>query len=130
SMLLAFVVLAILPDSPAHAAWLTPDEKAWIAACLVQEAKNEQRVQHLSWRVALSEPRILHLCAIFIISSTAGNAVGFFVPQLIKDRSGGAWSDSFVATTLIIPALVGAIAMTIAATHSDRTGRRRRHVTL
>ncbi len=130
SILLGFVVLALLPDRPAQADWLSAEEKRWLAARLAGEARNKQCVQHLSLRVALLEPRILQMCLIFLISATAGNAVGFFGPQLIKARSGGAWSDSFVATVGIVPAIVGAIAMTIAAGHSDRTGRRRLHVAM
>lgn len=130
SMLLGVLVLKILPDTPAQANWLSPGEKQWIADRLAQDAKSEARVLHLTWRVALSEPRILSLCLIFLLTATGGNAIGFFGPQLIKSRSGGVWSDSFVATIGIIPACVGAIAMTLAATHSDRTGRRRLHVVL
>jgi ACS family tartrate transporter-like MFS transporter len=130
SMLFGFVVLAVLPDGPAQAKWLLPQEKEWITARMAQEAKNERQVQHLSVRVALSEPRILLMCLIFILTATGGNAIGFFGPQLIKSRSGGLWTDSYVATISVLPAIVGAIAMVIAAAHSDRTGRRRRHVAI
>lgn len=128
SLVLGFVVLNVLPDSPAQATWLTGEEKSWIETALSQEAKGGGRVPHLSWRVALTEPRILHLCLIFILTATAGNAVGFFGPQLIQARSGGRWSDSFVSTVNVFPALVGAIAMTLAASHSDRTGQRHQHI--
>ncbi len=130
SVLLGLVVLKVLPDRPVQASWLSWEEKAWLDARLTQEARSEARVQHLTWRVALSEPRIVTLCLIFLITAIGGNAVGFFGPQLIKSRSGGAWSDARVATVGVIPALVGALAMTLAATHSDRTGKRRRHVVL
>ena len=130
SLLLSFVVLKVLPDTPAQASWLSTAEKDWLAAHIAQEAGSAQRIQHLTWRSMLSEPRILYLCLIFILTSTAGNAVGFFGPQLIKSRSGGLWSDSLVASVGIIPALVGAVAMNLAARHSDRTGRRRLHVVI
>jgi ACS family tartrate transporter-like MFS transporter len=130
SILLGFLVLKILPDRPVHAAWLSQEEKEWVAARLAQEAASEERVQQMTWRTALSEPRIFTLCLIFLLTATGGNAVGFFGPQLLKSRSGGAWSDSFTATMGIFPALVGAVAMTLAAVHSDRTGQRRRHVVL
>ena len=130
SALMGLVVLKVLPDSPAQANWLTTGEKTWITTTLAREAKSADRVQHMSWKVALTDPRILSLCLIFVLVSTGSNAVGFFAPQLIKSRSGGAWSDSFVATIGVIPAIVGAVGMWFAATHSDRTGRRRLHVVL
>ena len=130
SILLSVAVLKFLPDTPQQAAWLSPTEKDWLADHIAQEAQNTERVQHLTWRVALSDTRIRYLCLIFFLSATAGNAVGFFGPQLIQSRSGGAWSDSKVATLLIIPGLVGAVAMLLAARHSDRTGKRRSHVVI
>ncbi|MES2465255.1 MAG: MFS transporter, partial [Armatimonadota bacterium] len=130
SALMGFVVLKVLPDGPNHASWLTSHEKQWISDTLARESKSASRVQHMSWKVALTDPRIVSLCLIFILVSTGSNAVGFFSAQLIKSRSGGLWSDSFVATIGIIPAIVGAVGMWLAATHSDRTGRRRLHVVL
>ena len=128
SILMGFVVLRVLPDSPGQSTWLTVEEKEWLASRLERDARTERRVEHLTFRKALTEPRILHLCLIFILTATAGNAVGFFGPQLVQARSGGLWSDSFVATILVVPAIVGAISMSLASSHSDRTGRRRLHV--
>jgi len=131
SMLLGFVVLKFLPDMPAQADWLTPAEKDWVGNCIEQESrKDDGRVEHFTWKSAFAEPRVFFLCLIFFITATAGNAVGFFMPQLIKARSGGLWSDPFVAKILIIPAIAGAIMMNLAAKHSDKTGRRRLHVAL
>ncbi len=128
SMLLTFAVLFFLPDKPAEAKWLTDDEKEWLAARLDREADHEHRVQHLTLKSALTEPRILQLCLVFIISSTAGNGVGFFAPKMIKAASGGQWDDSLVALMMTFPAIAGAIAILFASSHSDRTGRRTQHV--
>jgi hypothetical protein len=81
------------------------------------------------------DPRIRHMCLVMIVSSTAGNAVGFFQNALIQARSidpitHTGWSASKVAFVLAIPGLVGAIAMVAAAGHSDRTGKRRNHLLL
>jgi MFS transporter, ACS family, tartrate transporter len=128
SALLSIAVLCFLPDNPNQADWLTQAEKDWLANRLEEDARTQVRVQHMSWRVALTEPRIVFLCLIFILTATAGNAIGFFSPQLLKERSGGLWSDSFISTIGIIPGIVGAVAMSLASYHSDRTGDRRLHV--
>lgn len=128
SIFLAFAVFAILPDRPARAHWLTDEEKRWLEVRLASEADHEHCVKHLTLRTALTEPRILQLCLVFILSSTAGNAVGFFAPKLLKAVSHGAWSDSRVALMMVVPAIVGAAAMLLASAHSDRTGRRTQHV--
>ena len=128
SILFGLLVWRVLPNGPEQADWLTPDEKNAIAAGLERDAEAGGRMEHLSLRAALDDPRMLLMCLLFFAAAVGGNAVGFFGPQLIKARSGGLWSDSYVSTMTVIPAIVGAIAMVIAATHSDRTGRRRRHV--
>jgi MFS transporter, ACS family, tartrate transporter len=128
SVLLGIIVLFVLPDRPRHAAWLTSSEKEWIEGRLAREADNKHTVQHLSIKVALTEPRILHMCLVFIISSTAGNAVGFFQPALVQAKSSFVWSPAFVSSILVIPGLVGALAMVVASGHSDRTGHRRFHI--
>jgi len=130
SILLGFVVFKIMPNGPKDAKWLTGEEKQWIAQRLEEEKSHTNRVEHMSVRVALTDPRIIHVVLIFIITSTAGNAIGFFGPELVKARSGGLWSDSRVALLTGIPAVIGAIAMALAASHSDRSGRRNSHVAL
>lgn len=128
SVLLSVAVLKFLPNSPQDAAWLTEPEKQWLADQLAQDARTQKRVEHLSWRKALADPRVVHLCVIFLLNATANNAIGFFSPQLLKARSHGLWSDSFVAGIGMIPSVVGAISMWLASAHSDRTGNRRLHV--
>ena len=130
SVVMGFVVWKVLPDTPGKATWLTDPEKNWLANRLEDDARTQKRVEHLTVRKALSEPRILHLCLIFILTSTAGNAIGFFGPKMIQAYSGGTWSDSFISTIGSIPGIVGAVAMLLAARHSDRTGQRRSHVTV
>ncbi len=130
SILLGLVVWKVLPDRPADTRWLTDDEKKWIRDRLEIDNSNKERVHHSSLLASLSDPRVLHLCLIFILSATAGNAVGSFTPQMIKAKSSGLWSDSFVSFIGIIPGIVGAIAMVIGARHSDRTGKRRHHVVI
>jgi ACS family tartrate transporter-like MFS transporter len=131
SILLAFVVLFVLPDGPARASWLTTEEKTWLAESLAREERTGRQVKHLSFRSALSEPRVLHLCLIFILTATAGNAVGSFAPEMLKLRSGPPghlWSDPYVATIGIVPGVIGAFAMVFSAFASDRTGSRRNFV--
>lgn len=131
SAFIGLFVFKLMPDSAEKANWLSPTEKFWIANKLAEESKGAERVPHFSWRVALSEPRILALCLIFFVTATGNNCIGSVIPELIKSRSGmpgHQWSNPLVASVLIIPALVGATAMVLASSHSDRTNKRRLHV--
>jgi MFS transporter, ACS family, tartrate transporter len=128
SAFLSIAVWKLLPDSPKEAPWMTEAEKAWLAERLRLDALEHPRIEHLTWKQALREPRIIHLCIIFIVSSTAINILNFFGPKIIKFGSGNLWDDSSVALINSVPAIVGAIAMLTAAKHSDKTGQRRMHV--
>ena len=85
SILFGFVVLKFLPDGPAKANWLLPEEKQALSERLAEDAKETGRVEHLSVWVALSNPKIRLMCIIFFLSATAGNAVGFFRPETGAD---------------------------------------------
>jgi ACS family tartrate transporter-like MFS transporter len=128
SIILSIVTFRTLPDRPEHARWLTDTEKSWIADVMLKDSLRTEQVEHITWRTALREPRVVQLCLIFLITSIGGNCVGAFAPQILKARSHGTWSDSMVAFVFIIPAVVGAIAMSVASYHSDRTGHRRAHI--
>jgi ACS family tartrate transporter-like MFS transporter len=130
SVVLGFFVLKYMPNGPRNVHWLTDDEKDWVCDTVARDSASDHKVQHLSFKIALTDKRIVGLVLIFIVTSTGGNAVGFFGPALIKARSGGTWPDWVAAIVSAIPTVVGAIAMAIAATHSDRSGRRRSHVAL
>ena len=128
SIVLSIVTFRTLPDRPDHAEWLTQSEKSRLADTMRKDAQRLEQVEHFSLRSVFTEPRIAQLCAIFLITSIGGNAVGAFSSLYIKARSH--WSDPMVATVGIIPAIVGAIAMSFASGHSDRTGHRRAHIVL
>ena len=128
SILGTFLVLWLLPDGPKQAKWLSEDEKAYITAKLESESQNQTRMQHLSIRQGLSDPRLLSLILIFFLTATAGNAIGSFFPKLLNLKSGGTWTAAYIAKIGILPALAGALAMMAAASHSDRTGKRKLHV--
>jgi ACS family tartrate transporter-like MFS transporter len=128
SIILGIVTFRTLPDKPSHAKWLTGDEKAWLAETMQRDALRHEQVEHLTLRTVFREPRVMQLALIFLITAIGGNMVGPFGPQLLKERSHGLWSNSFIALIGIIPAIVGAIAMTVASVHSDRTGKRRAHI--
>ncbi len=139
SILLGFTVIWFLPDRPKDAKWLTAEEKEWVEKATQVEAAKIEKMQHFGFRQALTEPRILLLCAIFFITACGGNAIGNNAPQMLKQWSHGSWpdsfmwshgkwSDSFIVLIMIIPSALGLTAMLIAASHSDRTDHRRRHV--
>jgi ACS family tartrate transporter-like MFS transporter len=123
SIVLGFVVLKVLADRPEDAAWLTPPERAALAACLREDAAAQR---HETTRIALSNRRTWLLAAVYFTIPVTLYGIGFFLPQMLKAASGS--SDFIVGLLSTVPYAAGAMAMVIVGRHSDRTGERRWHV--
>ena len=91
SVIMAPFVLWFLPDKPSKAKWLTDEEKHWIDAKVAQESGGSERLQHMSFKVALTDTRILRLCLVFFLLAVAGSSIGTFAPHLYKQISHGQW---------------------------------------
>jgi len=122
---LAFVVLAAMPDRPALAAWLKPDERNWLDATLDQE-RSELEAGHGSMSLvqALTDRRVLSLSAIYMAIVTATYGITFFLPLIVK---GAGFSDAKTGLVTAIPYVIGTIGMVLWSFSSDRQKERRWH---
>ena len=85
AVILGFVVLIYLRDRPAHASWLTPEEKEWLAAELAQERREIESVRTHTLFQLLTNIRVLALAVIYFGIVTASVGLVIFVPQIIKE---------------------------------------------
>src|SRR5262249_3392475 len=122
AVLLGLVVLKHLPDGPASAPWLSPEEKQIIAARLAGE-RPEQR----DFWPALRDPRVdlLGLAGFGIF--LAAVSMTFWLPLIVKNMGFSNLATGFVVT---LPWLTAGGAMILWARSSDRTGERIWHVVL
>jgi len=121
--LLAFAVLKMLPDSPAHAAWLSESEKKTIAASLAAE----QPTEHLQlWR-ALVDKRVLALGLVYLADQSAASGSRFWMPQILQDIGYSNIATSFIVA---LPFVVAMGAMFFWGRSSDFKGERVWHVAL
>jgi ACS family tartrate transporter-like MFS transporter len=120
---LSVVVLLALPSQPADAAWLTSDERAWIAEQLAAERATHGELDHSLLR-ALAIPIVwqLGICNVFILG--AAYAFNLSAPAVLQAGTG--WSTASVGYAMSISSVLGAIAMVLTGWHSDR--RRERHL--
>jgi ACS family tartrate transporter-like MFS transporter len=121
--LLALAVLKFLPDGPAHASWLTREEKATIAARLSAE---ETPVQREVWP-ALRDPRVLALGLVIFGTSLGSDGLSLWLPLIIQGMGVSNFANGFLVA---VPSIAGACAMVLWARSSDRRGERVRHVAL
>jgi MFS transporter, ACS family, tartrate transporter len=125
AIVLGFVVLKFLTETPDDAGWLSEEERSALTTCLREDAGSRR---HKTTGAALANGRTWLLAVVHFTIPVTLYGIGFFLPQMLKNSSG---SSDFVAGVLsAVPYAAGAIAMVIVGRHSDRTGERRWHLVL
>jgi ACS family tartrate transporter-like MFS transporter len=121
--LLAFVVLKMLPDSPAHATWLSEEEKQTIASRLASDNPPE----HKDLWGALCDWRVIALGLIYLADQSAASGSRFWLPQLLQ---GMGYSNVNVGFIVAAPFVVAMGAMSLWGRSSDLKDERIWHVAL
>lgn len=121
--ILAFVVLAVLPDGPGSARWLDTTERDAIAAVLETNKAPRERVVAR----ALLDPRLLLLALSTLGSACALYGINLWLPQMIHAMGYSARATGFVSA---IPYLVSMVAMVLWARRSDARNERIWHTAL
>src|SRR4030081_153915 len=124
AIVLAGVVFFYLTDRPADAAWLAPDERAWLAERLALEQRQRQAVRDYSVVEALVNPRVIGLSLVYFGAVATNYGLSFFLPQIVKAFGLNTFLTTLVSAT---PYAVGLIGMVWWGRRSDRTVERRFH---
>jgi D-galactonate transporter len=125
AVILSVFVLFWLTDRPADAAWLAPDERAWLIGRLEDERRHKELTHQYSITEALLKPRVLALAYVYFGCVAALYGLSFFLPLIVKGF--GLTNPIEITCISAIPYLVGAIIMVPWGRHSDRTGERVMH---
>ncbi len=129
--LLGMVAFVVLVDQPAHAKWLSPDEKALLNADLAQGAAPNAPpppLMHASLRQALKDPRLYAMAFGYLCLICATNTVAYWLPTLLKKaRVTSLMRIGWLST---LPYLAAGLALIVFGYSSDRSGERRWHTTL
>ncbi|HWK46743.1 MAG TPA: MFS transporter, partial [Stellaceae bacterium] len=122
---LGFIVLWAMTDRPAVAKWLTQDQKDWLEGELQQERRAllHSGSRHKLWH-SFTDGRVLLLCFLYFLTTTANYGITFFMPQILK---GFGQSDLITGLLAAIPYLLGMIGLLAWGISSDRTDERRWH---
>jgi len=130
SFLAGIAALFFLPDNPAGAAWLKPQERE----LLVRRLKEEEAAKALVAGSHHSPIEVFRsgkvwLFGLIYFGFVMGNyGLGFWLPQVIRDTITP--NPMAIGWLSVIPWGAGAIAMIIVGRHSDATGERRMHIAL
>jgi len=122
SVLLGFSVLYFLPDGPRDAAWLTAEEREWLEADRAAEDGRRLVAGGSEKLSALADARLWILIGLYITVAIGTNAMGAYLPKLIKESfQTENWKVGLLST---VPQVLSVIAMLAASRISDATGRR------
>jgi len=125
SLVLGFVLLRKLVDSPREAPWLDTQQRAWLEHTLEAERRGlPQSDGHGTWH-ALCNPRVWALGFIYCGIVAANYGVSFFLPQIVR-----AFGVSMTAVGILsaLPFAAGALGLLWWGARSDRKRERRWHL--
>ena len=125
AVLFSFIILKLLPDGPAKAAWLTPEEKTWLQNQIQADGRHAHLGHDAGVLRALLSPKVWMIGAYFFCALTANYAYYFSAPAILQGATG--WSVTNVGLLIACFGLAGAAGMLLNGAHSDRTGERALH---
>ena len=123
----AYLARLLLPNRPDEARFLSREEKTWIVGQLELEEQQKTGERSLSVVQTLIHRRVWHLACIGFCHAFAGYTFSFWLPQIIKSVLGSK-SNTMVGFVVLIPNLLGLIAMIVVSRHSDHSLERRYHI--
>lgn len=129
AIILGFVVLKYMTDTPSKAHWMQPEEREWLIAKLKAEADaRESHAGHTAGALgALRDPRVLALSLIYFGTSAGLYTLGLWAPLIIRQYGFGSFETGLIAG---IPSVLAVVAMILWAKRSDRTEERTWHVVI
>jgi MFS transporter, ACS family, tartrate transporter len=129
AILCGLLTYFLLPNRPAEAKFLTPEERDWIQAELLREEQQKLEQHHRSVFQTMVNSRVWLLAAIEFGVCIGIYTLSFWAPQLLKSVS-GQHSNSAVGLLVMIPHLAGLVAMVLVSRSSDRLLERRYHAAI
>ena len=118
------VVFFKLPDGPAEAKWLDPEERDWLAERLEgEEQVRLQRERHTLGEV-LKDRRVLLFAFLYFTMVINVYGLSFWVGEIVDKING--LSDVGKGFVTAIPYAIAIIGMVVIPRYSDRTGERKR----
>ncbi|MGR3910546.1 MFS transporter [Burkholderia sp. SR8] len=125
---IGIVTLYWLTERPEEAAWLEPDERAWLVAKIEDETRAKQASGRSPVRVRdvfVHGPTLAFAFSKFCVL-LAFFGITLWLPQIIKSL--GHLSTFEVGAASAVPYVFAALASIVIGRHSDRTGERKWHI--
>ena len=128
AIVLGFVVLGYLTDSPDKAKWLAPEQCAWLTERIRSEQRAAQERHGIGLGTAFIHPTVWLLALILFACQCGSYGLTFWIPQIVQRLSG--YSDLTVSMISALPYTAAAVGMIAIAASSDRHGERFLHIAI
>lgn len=134
SFVMGIVVVALLPDGPLRAKWLSHDERQLVMHRLAHDESHSQTPSHGTravqggLRAAFLNWTVWALAFVYFTSAVALYGVNFWMPTIIQELGLARTAYVQIGLLSMIPWGVAGVTMLWWGQHSDRTGERRWHV--
>jgi len=125
SLVLGFITLVHLPDTPAEAAWLTVEERQWLTRRLDTEKSRRGSPHRVTVLRALTSSRVLALSLCYFGVEIGLYGVILWIPQIFANAGIAAAN---VGNAVAIPYATAAIGMVWWSRPSDRLKERVWHI--
>jgi len=120
-----FLTYRLLLERPAHAKFLTAEERDLLTAELTREEQQKVK-QRITVFQTLAHARVWQLTAIYFGAMVGQYTMTFWMPQLIKSIS-STYSNTTIGMLVMIPYVAALAAMILVGRSSDRRLERRYH---
>lgn len=125
TVIMAWVTWQLLTDKPADAAWLKPDQKAWLIERLASEQAQKEAIRKFSLAESFYNWKIWMLTVAFFGQNVGVFTLMFFTPLIVQ---GQGVSTHWIGVVAGLPYVVAIVAMNLWGRHSDLTGERTFHL--
>jgi MFS family permease len=106
ALLLAPLVLKLIADRPADAAWLPEEERLWLEERLDRESRDASKRHRASPLKAMVDPMVLLLAATYFSNVCLINGITFFLPQIVHALGFSALQTGVIVALPSVLALV------------------------
>ena len=129
SVLLGLLFLAVLPDGPRDARWLSDEQRALVTERLSGDEAAKQGGRH-TVRAAFADLRVWAFAVVYFCTIVCLYAVNFWMPTIVQEMGIDPADYLEVGLVSMIPWGFMIVAQVAWARQSDRTGERRWHSAL
>lgn len=122
AVLMGLIILRYLPDAPATASWLNPEEKAWIQTELARDAALIGEPPQHSLLDTLRDPVVLQFGIIGMLTIGSMVTLSLSAPKLLANATG--YDPTQIGYIVGAGGILGALSMLFTGWYSDRLGNR------